>query len=55
MINVDEDALELLYWEFLDRKNKKNYSERDCFKTYVRGFVRKEIRKVLKHGLKGKV
>lgn len=46
MIELDEDKLELLYWEFDSRVKKKNFSDRDCFKQVVRSFTRSEIERL---------
>lgn len=44
---LDEDALERLYWDFDDQVKKKNLSERDVFKNKVRWFVSNQINKIL--------
>lgn len=40
---VDEEMLERAYWEFDTNVKKRNFSDRDCFKSSMRGFARKEI------------
>jgi len=40
---VDEEKLERAYWDFDANVKRKNFSDRDCFKSSMRGFAREEI------------
>ena len=43
-IEIDENLLEELYWEYLER-SKTASSDRDLFKGYMRLFARHELRR----------
>lgn len=44
---VDEEALEQAYWVFDSNVKKGNLSDRDWFKSAMRGFARKEIERYI--------